>query len=92
MEADKWLTAAATQGDASAQHHLGIMYLEGVGVSKDHLEAYMWFSLASEEEPEAASERDALEMKLSEDELAEAKRRAAAFTPKSWEEVQALNL
>lgn len=38
---------AAEKNDARAQMNLGRMYEEGLGVKKDMVEAYKWFSLAS---------------------------------------------
>lgn len=39
---------AANQGHPDAQYQLGLMYVEGEGVSQDMHEAYGWFQLASE--------------------------------------------
>ena len=36
----------AEQGDSTAQHNLGIMYVNGLGVAQDYAQAYMWLSLA----------------------------------------------
>ena len=38
----------ADQGDASAQHNLGVMYDEGYGVLQDHKAAVKWYTLAAE--------------------------------------------
>ena len=46
VEAAKWCRKAAEQGDADAQHNLGLMYAKGEGVPKDVVEAYAWFLLA----------------------------------------------
>ena len=48
-----WLTAAAT-GHAQAQIELGILYLYGNGVPRDHGRALMWFYVAASRHPEAA--------------------------------------
>ena len=32
----------AEQGDARAQHNLGLMYANGQGVPQDNVYAYMW--------------------------------------------------
>lgn len=37
---------AAEQGDASAQHSLGLQYFLGEGVPKDDVFAYKWILLA----------------------------------------------
>jgi len=39
----KWLTLAAEQGEADAQFHLGMMYVEGRGVPDNPKEAQKWF-------------------------------------------------
>ena len=44
-EALKWYRRAAERGQASAQHNLGTMYAEGLGVPQDYVQAYMWFSI-----------------------------------------------
>ena len=36
----------AHQGDANAQYALGVLYGDGLGVSQNYIEAYMWTSLA----------------------------------------------
>ena len=41
-----WLRLAA-QGDASAQVHLGLMYVKGIFVPLDYAQAYMWINLAA---------------------------------------------
>jgi len=37
----------AEQGHAEAQLNLGIMYSLGLGVPKDHVQAYVWYTLAA---------------------------------------------
>ncbi len=37
----------AEQGDTHAQYNLGVLYLNGQGVSHDDVRACMWFSLAT---------------------------------------------
>ncbi len=39
----------AGQGDAEAQHNLGLMYAEGRGVPQDYAKALKWFRLAAEQ-------------------------------------------
>ncbi len=41
------LRAAAERGDADAQYELGLMYLEGLGVTQDNAEAYAWIRTAA---------------------------------------------
>jgi hypothetical protein len=39
--------AAADQGNAEAQYHLGVMYFDGRGVESKHSTALQYFSLAA---------------------------------------------
>ncbi len=39
----------AEQGDASAQHNLGLMYNNGLGVAQDYAEAVRWYRKAVEQ-------------------------------------------
>ena len=38
---------AADQGNASAQHRLGYMYIQGYGVAQDYVTSHLWFNLAT---------------------------------------------
>ena len=40
---------AAEQGNASAQHNLGVMYSNGQGVRRNDAEAFRWFRKAAEQ-------------------------------------------
>jgi TPR repeat protein len=42
-------TPLAEQGDAFAQHNLGLMYANGEGIPQDYQTAFKWFSLAAEQ-------------------------------------------
>ena len=42
-----YCSAAAEQGDLSAQHNLGFMYADGNGVTQDYAAAAFWFSRAA---------------------------------------------
>ena len=48
-EAVRWYRLAAEQGNASAQHNLGLMYANGEGVPQDYAEAVRWYRLAAEQ-------------------------------------------
>ena len=48
-KAIEWYQLAATQGDAHAQHNLGVMYAKGEGVPRDFKEAVRWYRLAAEQ-------------------------------------------
>lgn len=86
------LQKAAAYNHALAQFHLGQMYAAGQGVERDPVEALKWFLLI---EPLRASVTNrsnffkefdaayaALLGTMKQDEISEAKRRVAAFTPK----------
>jgi TPR repeat protein len=55
-EAVKWYKLAAAQGDAKAQHNLGLMYYEGQGVPQDFVLAHMWTNLAAAQAHKGAEE------------------------------------
>lgn len=76
-QAVKWYRMAAEQGDAWAQNNLGEMYARGEGVPRNHVQAYMWLSLAIKGgfKPAIAS-RDRLAKKMTAAQIAEAERLA----------------
>ncbi|HUJ79829.1 MAG TPA: PDZ domain-containing protein [Nitrospiria bacterium] len=78
-EALTWYRRAAEQGNGYALASLGSMYHDGRGTAEDDVTAYMWCLLAA-----ASSQRDVQRtmnaIKLTDGQLAEAKRRAAAWT------------
>lgn len=68
---------AAAQGDATAQYNLGDMYCECRGVTQDYVEEFKWFSLAADNgDPDAAKCRDTVKAKMTQQQIAEAQRRA----------------
>jgi TPR repeat protein len=75
VEAVKWYRKAAGQGNALAQRSLGIGYDAGIGVDKDYVEAYAWYNLASTMDKDAAKGRDAVEEKMSPQQVAAAQKR-----------------
>jgi TPR repeat protein len=59
---------------------LGNSYRYGQGVPRDYVEAYKWYFLAAVQgHPDAPADMKAIEQFMSRDEIAAAKRRAAAF-------------
>jgi TPR repeat protein len=74
---------AAEQGYAPAQNALGLMYLSGRGVIKDHIEAYKWYVLAamqSDEFAQFAQElKEHLDQTMALDQIEEGQRRAREF-------------
>jgi len=47
-ESFRWFFAAAQQGNAGAQHQVGMRYESGWGVSQDYAEALKWYKLGAE--------------------------------------------
>jgi TPR repeat protein len=64
-EAAKWWRKAADQGYAYAQSNLGVSYATGIGVAKDWVEAYAYWSLAGRTDEDARKMLAALEKILS---------------------------
>ena len=78
----------ADQGNAVAQNGLGIMYLDGKGVTQNTAEAYFWFALAaaapaSANQGIAAANRDALAAGLSANQIAAVQQRVRQWRPDS---------
>ena len=55
----------AEQGDADAQFYLGRMYEEGRYVTKDYAKSFMWFNVATKENPKFKFYRSKIEKKMS---------------------------
>jgi TPR repeat protein len=82
-EAAKWLIKAADQGFAKAQEQLGYLYWKGEGVTTNYLEAHKWLSLAAAQgEGKAAKGLKKIELTMSPQQVADAKKAAAAFVPR----------
>jgi hypothetical protein len=71
-KAVEWYRKAAVQGVVEAQHNLGYVYAQGLGVPRDLVEAYMWYSISSVDPNVMRS----LEQKMTPEQIAEARRRA----------------
>jgi len=84
-EAVKWITLAANQGDKQGQADLASIYLEGKLVKQDLIEAYKWGELSSVSSEgfslSGGFTRDHAILKMNADQIAEARRRVAAFVP-----------
>ena len=77
------IRARAEAGDARAQHHLGLMHHGGHFVTQDYIEAWKWFSLATDQaEKGALAYREGIAARMPPEQIADAKKRAAAFIPK----------
>ncbi len=73
---------AASEGDARSMRALGRMYVAGLGVPQDYIEAHKWLNLAAARgDAEAASERDALAAKMTPGQIASAQDRAREWRP-----------
>ena len=78
--------AGATAGDRRAMLALGRLYVQGLGVIQDYVEAHKWLNLAaSRGETAALHERDALTGKMTAQQIATAQERAAAWRPDACE-------
>jgi uncharacterized protein len=90
QQAINWYLKVVEQDGSSArisQYQLGRIYSEGAGVPQNYVEAYKWLILASLEPDEIFAKhyveaRDALRLKMSPQQIAEAQRLAKEFKPK----------
>ena len=81
-----WLHLASETGLPEAQYFLGLMYDKGQGVAQDFVVAHAWLNLAvAHAEPRVRSRwvliRNAVASKMSEAQLAEARRLAYTWRP-----------
>lgn len=80
-----WYRKAAEEGHEYSQIRLGSMYANGEGVPKDAVQAYMWFNLAAAASQEdmiyAKTQRDALEIKMTPAQVAEAQKLSREWRP-----------
>lgn len=78
--AASWFEQAAEQGDNEAQFLLGRMHYDGNSLVTDYVTAYQWFAIAAESGQAVASRyRDGLAGRMTEAQVTEAARRAAAW-------------
>ena len=87
-EAARWYRAAAEQENEFAQYNLAVMYANGEGVPQDLVQAHMWYNLAAsqltgEDRENAVKNRDRVSKKMTSEQLAEARRLAREWKPKS---------
>jgi TPR repeat protein len=76
-----WYQLAAEGGDALAQFDYGQRCILGLGVSQDSIEGLKWLLLAGGQgQADARAKAKSLQRELGEAQIAEAKRRVAAFT------------
>ena len=78
--------AGASAGDRRAMLALGRLYVQGLGVIQDYVDAHKWLNLAaSRGETAALHERDVLTEKMTPQQIATAQERAAAWRPDASE-------
>jgi len=83
----RWIALAANQGDKQGQADFASVFLEGKFAKQDLVEAYKWGELASQGSAisvaaiSGRSTRDAAILKMNADQIAEARKRVAAFVP-----------
>jgi TPR repeat protein len=58
------------------------MYEEGKGVTRDYVQAYMWFKLVGPADSVAAKNRDRVAAKMTPTQIAEAQKLAREWKPK----------
>ena len=83
-QAAKLFSESAAHGLTDSQFNLAMLYESGLGVPRDLKEAYKWLLLASRSgDKEAASQRDALKLQLSDADRAVAETAAKSFRAKT---------
>lgn len=77
----QWKTAA-DQGNTKSQYRLGKLYEEGRGIPQNYVQAHLYYNLAAAQgSDEARSARNAVAGKMVKEELAQARKLAAAWKP-----------
>lgn len=83
-QAAAWFARAASAGDAWSMEKLGALYETGQGVGQDNVKAYQWYDIAAARgDSHAAQLRDALAPKMSEDQIAAAKKDSSQWLAQS---------
>jgi TPR repeat protein len=84
IRATTWYRKAAEMGEPAAQFSTSVMYYKGQGVARDRVEAAMWWTLAMGHGGAFAESIrigvESAEAKLTPEEIAEGRRRAAEWT------------
>jgi len=82
--AAKWFLAAAELGLKDSQFNIAILYERGLGVDVNLVEAYKWYTAAGiQGDSDAAARAAALEGRMPEGDVKQAKEAVAAFQPKA---------
>jgi TPR repeat protein len=80
----RWYRRSAHQGNDLAQRKLDLLYEGGDGVPKDYVQAYMWYKLeAANGGTSGAIMRNDLAIRMTSDQLSEAKKLAREWKPKN---------
>ena len=70
----------AEQGEAAAQYELGCIYEAGESVPQDYVQAHKWYNIVAVQGfTSAADKRDAIDMKMTSSQIAEAERLACEW-------------
>jgi TPR repeat protein len=86
-QAVEWYRKAADQGDPTGQMNLGVMYETGRGVPQDLVQAHARYSIAvsrfadARKRDAATKARDAVAVRMTPDQIADAKGLASAWQP-----------
>ena len=84
MMAVRWYRRVADRENDLAQRRLGLLYERRDGVPKEYVQAYMWYKLrAAHGETSGAIMRNDLAIRMTSDQLAEAKKLVREWKPKS---------
>lgn len=76
-QAVDWFVRAAEAGDIDSQFLLGRMHYDGNSLTVDEVTAYMWFDIAANHGMQVGARyRDGIAQRMSDEEIALAKRRA----------------
>jgi TPR repeat protein len=54
---------AADSGSYQAQCNLGFMYNNGLGVKQNYAEAYYWFAIAADGEPDSGKQKEIIKLR-----------------------------
>ena len=82
----EWYKHAAQAGYANAQFNLGTRYTTGKGILKNYIKAYIWTSLAASQGLEVAEKNKSdLAIKMTTEDLYEAKRLAGACYERAYQ-------
>ena len=87
-QAVAWFQKAAERGVLDSQFNLGVLFQGGAGIEKSPIDSYVWYAVAGAQGDKVALQRrDLLARDLSPGQLAQAKSRVKAFTPKRVDDV-----